>query len=155
MPVGGAIGPTAARLFASRVGLRARGRWVSGGAKNESKPPPPGAPPPPGPSAAYDADGKPLPSIPDATTVFKLSNPELMLDPRKSASWAIVAGVVAFFSVYLTWTAYREGLLTDGGQRLAEAYAEERKQELEVQKVLPDGRLLMWDGSIRKPPPKS
>lgn len=83
-----------------------------------------------------------------------MSNPELMLDPSKRASWAIVAGVVAFFSVYLTWTAYREGLLSDGGQKLAEEEAQELQQMLEVQKVLPDGRLLMRDGSIQKPPPK-
>lgn len=105
-----------------------------------------------GDSSGSATDGKPQPSIPDATTVFKLSNPELMLDPRKSASWAIVFGVIVFFGTYLSWTAYREGLLSDGGQKFAEAHAEEIRQELEVQKVLPDGRLLMRDGSIRKPP---
>ena len=30
-----------------------------------------------------EEEGKPLPSIPDATTLFKLSNPELMLDPAR------------------------------------------------------------------------
>ena len=77
-----------------------------------------------------------------------------MLDPRKSASWMIVFGVIAFFGTYLSWTAYREGLFSDGGQKLAEEHAAELKQELEVQKVLPDGRMLMRDGSIRKPPPR-
>ena len=104
--------------------------------------------------AAYDASGKPLPSIPDATTLFKLSNPELMLDPRKSASWMVVGSVIVAFAAILTFTAYREGLLSDGGQKLAEQYAEEVKQELDVRQVLPDGRLLMRDGSIRKAPPK-
>ena len=105
-------------------------------------------------NAAYDASGKPLPSIPDATTLFKLSNPELMLDPRKSASWMVVGSVIVAFAAILTFTAYREGLLSDGGQKLAEQYAEEVKQELDVRQVLPDGRLLMRDGSIRKAPPK-
>jgi hypothetical protein len=91
-------------------------------------------PPPPPPSG---------PSIPDATTLFKMvrgphaprhgtaracvrasrgltrrervcdraqSNPELMLDPQKAVSWKIVGGVVAFFAIYLSVTAYREGL---------------------------------------------
>ena len=109
--------------------------------------------PPPSPSATHDADGKPLPPIPDATTVFKLSNPELMLDPRKSASWAIVAGVVVFFSTYLTYTAYKEGFIFgEGAQKMAEDEAKQIAYELEVQRVLPDGRLLMRDGSIVRPP---
>ena len=102
---------------------------------------------PPGPKSYYDKDGKPIPSVPDATTLFKLSNPELLLDPKKRASWSVVAGVVVFFSVYLGVTAYREGLLT-GEKKLAEEYAAEVTRELEVQKVLPDGRLLLRDGSI-------
>lgn len=53
---------------------------------------------------------KPKPSIPDATTLFKMSNPELWLDPDKRSSWYVVGGVIAFFSVYLTVSAYREGL---------------------------------------------
>ena len=98
-------------------------------------------------NAAYDGDGKPPPSIPDATTLFKLSNPELMLDHNKKSSWAVVAAVVVFFSVYLGFTAHREGLL-DGSSHLAKDYAAEVAHELEVQKVLPDGRLLLRDGSI-------
>ena len=53
---------------------------------------------------------KPQPSIPDATTFFKMSNPELMLDPNSRVSWKIVGGVVLFFATYLSVTAYREGL---------------------------------------------
>ena len=33
-----------------------------------------------------------------------------MLDPEKRVSWYIVGGVVVFFTVYLTVSAYREGL---------------------------------------------
>ena len=81
-----------------------------------------------------------------------MSNPELMLDPNKRASWRIVAGVVAFFGCYMTYTAYQEGLLTgDGG---AQQQAAESRFNADVQKVLPDGRLLMRDGSIVRPPPK-
>ena len=40
-----------------------------------------------------------------------MSNPELMLDPSQRSSWRIVFGVVAFFAVYLSVSAYREGLL--------------------------------------------
>jgi len=107
--------------------------------------------PPPKPPPTHDADGKPLPSIPDATTLFKISNPELLLDPQKRSSWKLVAGVVAFFSCYLTYTAYKEGLLTDGPEQLQQQ-AVEMRREAEVQKVLPDGRLLMRDGSIVRPP---
>ena len=39
------------------------------------------------------------------------SNPELLLDPYSARSWGVVGGVVLFFSVYLTWTAYSEGLI--------------------------------------------
>ena len=99
---------------------------------------------------AYDKDGKPLPSIPDATTLFKLSNPELMLDPRKNASWMVVFSVIAFFGTYMTWTAWREGLIGDGGQRMAEEQAKSLQEELDVQRELPDGRLLLRDGSIVK-----
>ena len=95
----------------------------------------------------------PTPSIPDATTVFKMSNPELMLDPNKRASWKIVGGVVAFFTVYLSYTAYKEGLFADAGQSMSAEYATEKRHEANVQKILPDGRLLMRDGSIVRPPP--
>ena len=101
-------------------------------------------------SSSHDADGKPLPSVPDATTFFKMSNPELMLDPASTSSWRIVGGVVAFFTVYLTLSAYREGLLNDGQQR-AKASVDQLTDELEVQQRLQDGRLLMRDGSIHRP----
>ena len=159
---------SASAVRAERMGHAAARRAVAsqagappsrGGASADGVPPPP---PPPSAaaaaaaekssSAAYDAEGKPLPSIPDATTVFRLSNPELMLDPRKSASWAVVFGVIAFFGTYLGWTAWREGLLGDGGAKLAAEYAAECERDLEVRQVLPDGRLLMRDGSIRRPP---
>ena len=84
--------------------------------------------------------------------MFKLSNPELMLDPNKRASWKVVAGVVAFFSVYMSYTAYKEGLLTDGGQSMSAEHATDKRHEANVQKILPDGRLLMRDGSIVRPP---
>ena len=106
--------------------------------------------PQPPPKPSYDEKGKPLPSIPDATVLFKMSNPELLLDEKKSSSWKLVGGVVLFFSVYLTVTAYREGLLFDGGQKLAEQHAEEARQQADVLKELPDGRVLMRDGSIRR-----
>ena len=49
------------------------------------------------------------PGVPVATTLFKLSNPELMRDPKRRASWMITGGVAAFFAVYLSWTFYWEG----------------------------------------------
>ena len=127
-------------LLAARRGLATQRRLLCAASRPPPKPPP-----------THDKDGKPLPPIPDATTLFKLSNPELLLDPQKRASWRIVAGVVAFFSCYLTYTAYKEGLLTDGPAQL-QHQAEEMRREAEVQKVLPDGRLLMRDGSIVRPP---
>ena len=48
------------------------------------------------------------PEVPTATTLFKLTNPELMLDPRRRRSWLITGGVAAFFAVYLSWTFYWE-----------------------------------------------
>lgn len=81
-----------------------------------------------------------------------MSNPELMLDPNKRGSWRIVAGVVAFFSCYLTYTAYKEGLLTGDQSARLQHQAEESRREAEVQRELPDGRLLMRDGSIVRPP---
>ena len=136
----------AARRVTSRLcTMRTRALASSAAPKPDGKPGPSSAD---GNKTAYDADGKPLPVIPDATRLFKLSNPELMLDPKKGASWMVVGSVVAFFGVYLTWTAYREGLLFDGGQKMAEDHAAEVTYEAEVQKVLPDGRLLLRDGSI-------
>ena len=47
--------------------------------------------------------GKPVPPPPprpDATLLFKLTNPELLLDVNKSSHWLIPAGIWAFFSVY-------------------------------------------------------
>ena len=47
--------------------------------------------------------GKPVPPPPprpDATLLFKLTNPELLLDVKKGSHWLIPAGIWAFFSVY-------------------------------------------------------
>ena len=47
--------------------------------------------------------GKPVPPPPprpDATLLFKLTNPELLLDVNKGSHWLIPAGIWAFFSVY-------------------------------------------------------
>ena len=102
---------------------------------------------PPAGQATHDADGKPLPSIPDSTTLFRMSNPELLLDPRKNAHWAIVAGTVVFFGIYLGVTAYREGLFDASGAS-AEQAAKEQREKVDVVRVLPDGRTLLRDGSI-------
>lgn len=83
--------------------------------------------------------------MPDATTVFKMSNPELMLDHNKRSSWAIVGGVVAFFSVYLTYTAIFKDRIFDA----APPPSDSPHPEDEVHKVLADGRVLLKDGSIR------
>ena len=147
-------------------------------------------------STSTSVEQKPKPSIPDATTFFKMSNPELMLDPDKRGSWYVVGGVIAFFSVYLSVTAYREGLF-DATSSTADPTASDFT-DAEVHKVtpcaamrtgtrprahasaasctppvgrrnsgiltdtaqphpcraqlLPDGRALMKDGSIRTPP---
>jgi len=79
-----------------------------------------------------------------------MSNPELMLDPSKATSWKIVGSVVAFFTVYLTVSAYREGLFNDGQQHAKESI-DQLTETLEVQQRLPDGCLLMRDGSIHRP----
>ena len=89
------------------------------------------------------------PPKPDGTLLFKLTNPELMLDPKKRGSWAITGGVAAFFACYVGWTYYWEQReLRDAPQPPPPKPIDE-----EVAKVLPGGRVLMKDGSIRQQPP--
>lgn len=103
---------------------------------------------PPPPASAGGGSGKPI--IPDATTVFKMSNPEQMLDPKKRSSW-VVTGVVALgCAAWLGWAAwkdYNSGIFDAPAPVPAPADA----QKGGVAKVLPDGRRLMRDGSIQPP----
>ena len=63
----------------------------------------------PGPGEVKKPQPRPRPpEVPTATTLFKFTNPELMLDPRRRRSWLITGGVAAFFAVYLSWTFYWE-----------------------------------------------
>lgn len=78
--------------------------------------------------------------VPDATTLFKLTNPELMLDHRKAHSWFVVGGVIAFFSVYLAYLFATE----------PERPAQKPPKEDDVVRVLPNGTRVMRDGSIRR-----
>ncbi|KAL1520504.1 hypothetical protein AB1Y20_022083 [Prymnesium parvum] len=94
-------------------------------------------------SAAAATRPPPLPpGVPTVTRLFLLSNPELMFDPKKRASWAVVGGVVAFFSVYIAWAFY-----TDPPSN--HTAARQPNPLVDVRKVLPDGRRLMSDGSIQ------
>ena len=77
-----------------------------------------------------------------------MSNPELLLDHNKRSSWMIVGGVVAFFGAYMTYTAiYKDGMLDPKPPPAVAPLP-----ELEVHKVLPDGRVLLKDGSIQAKP---
>jgi len=89
----------------------------------------------------------PRPPVPDGTTLFRLANPELLLDPNRSHSWVIVGGVVAFFGAYLAYCYATDDFWTPKPQAGAAA----AEVDPSVRKVLPDGRLLMDDGSIRRP----
>ena len=61
----------------------------------------------------------------------------------------IVGGVITFFSVYISYVAVYKDRLFDTPQPSHETA---RRFEEQVHKVLPDGRLLMVDGSIKKRP---
>ena len=101
-------------------------------------------------SSKADDDGAPAAApIPDSTTLFRMSNPELLLDPNKRMHWLFVGGTIAFFAVYLSVTAYREGLF-DGTS--AEQVAKKQREKAEVVRELPDGRVLLRDGSIVRRP---
>jgi hypothetical protein len=90
------------------------------------------------------ASDKPKPSIPDHTTFFKMSNPELMLDEKNPGHWRITGGVALFFAVYLGWAYYKD--LQSG------VFDPPAESTANILKVLPDGRVLMKDGSIQAAP---
>ena len=101
-------------------------------------------PPPPPPDKTPDK-----PEVPDSTFLFRMTNPELFMDPNKRSNWYIVAGVWAFFAVYIGWTYWRVDL---PAQRAKEAAPPPpARVEDEVVRTLPDGRQLLRDGSIRRP----
>ena len=101
-------------------------------------------PPPPPPDKTPDK-----PEVPDSTFLFRMTNPELFMDPNKRSNWYIVAGVWAFFAAYIGWTYWREDL---PAQRAKEAAPPPpARVEDEVVRTLPDGRQLLRDGSIRRP----
>ena len=103
---------------AARVRLHVQARSCSGGTSKPSAKPT-------SPTTSQ------APGVPTATTLFKMSNPELLLDPNKRASWTVVVrtsmrmcllfkrlsrvslcvlqgGVIAFFTVYLAWAFYTD-----------------------------------------------
>ena len=79
--------------------------------------------------------------VPVATTLFKLTNPELMVDPAKRSSWILCGGVVSFFAVYIAYLEYTEP---------PPPKTQPPPSENDVKQVLADGRLLMYDGSIQQ-----
>ena len=98
------------------------------------------------------ADARPPsrpPPKPDATLLFKMTNPELMFDHRSRRSWYITGGVAAFFACYLGWTYYWE----QRELRIAPPKPAPAPVNRDVVKVLPGGRVLMRDGSIQQQPP--
>ena len=62
-------------------------------------------PPPPPPDKTPDK-----PEVPDSAFLFRMTNPELFMDPNKRSNWYIVAGVWAFFAAYIGWTYWRVDL---------------------------------------------
>ena len=82
-------------------------------------------------------------AVPTATTMFRLSNPEAFMDPNKRISWVVTGVVAAFLAARLAYAAYQ-----DSGAPPARV---EPILPAEVLKELPDGRLLMKDGSIQRP----
>ena len=101
-------------------------------------------PPPPPPDKTPDK-----PEVPDSTFLFRMTNPELFMDPNKRSNWYIVAGVWAFFAAYIGWTYWRVDL---PAQRAKEAAPPPpARVEDEVVRTLPNGRQLLRDGSIRRP----
>ena len=106
------------------------------------------------PPAGKPPADKPLAvEMPDATTLFKATNPELMLDHKKRTHWIPVGLTIAFFSAYMAYTA----IVTDRMLDVPAAPKDVATQPLETQvhKVLPDGRVLLKDGSIVKAPERS
>ena len=94
------------------------------------------------PASSYDPK---KPSVPDATTLFKATNPELLLDASERSSWKWPIGVVLFFGGYFGYLALYS----------PDAYSppESKTPALPsgVVRTLDDGRWLMEDGSIQKP----
>ena len=112
-------------------------------------PPPPHDAAPAGSSASSSSDdGKPKPPIPDSTMLFRMTNPEVAMDPNKRISW-VITGVVGFLLLARWGYAFYWDVRED---RLGPQAPEPEADTLQVSKRLPDGRLLMTDGSIRKPP---
>ena len=84
-----------------------------------------------------------------STTLFRMTNPELFMDPKSRKNWYIVAGVWAFFAAYIGWVYVREDL---PAQRAAEAAPPPPPRvDDEVVRTLPDGRQLLRDGRIVRP----
>ena len=109
-----------------------------------STPPKPAADAAPTQQAAASSDAPP--QI-DSTTLFRLTNPEVNLDPNKRSSW-IVTGATAVGCVLMICY----GMYQDSVTAAAKAAAPPDPAALPTDAVkrLPDGRLLMRDGSIQK-----
>jgi hypothetical protein len=86
------------------------------------------------------------PNIPIATTAFKVANPEANMSTQSRMSWYITGGVVACSISYYLYLLYNEQ------HELEEYRASPKPEEVplaqQVEKVLPNGRVLMKDGSI-------
>ena len=74
-------------------------------------------------------------------TALPNEQPGAAARPR-ARTWAIVAGTVVFFGIYLGVTAYREGLFDASGAS-AEQAAKEQREKVDVVRVLPMGRTLL------------
>lgn len=95
------------------------------------------------------APASPLGPEQDYTTLFKATNPELLFDHKKRSSWWVVGGVWVVFGTYIAYVAIYKDRMFD----LPTPAAEQPDLDSEVHKVLPDGRVLLKDGSIRLAPP--
>jgi hypothetical protein len=93
------------------------------------------------------APASPLGPEQDYTTLFKATNPELLFDHKKRSSWWVVGGVWAVFGTYIAYVAIYKDRMFDPPAPAAPDL------DSEVHKVLPDGRVLLKDGSIRLAPP--
>ena len=115
----------------------------------------PSAPTPPKPAAdaastqqaAASSETPPQAPQIDSTMLFRLTNPEVNLDPNKRASWIVTGAVAVGCGLMLCFGLYQDRVTAAAK---ASAPPDPGAVPTDAVKRLPDGRLLMKDGSIKK-----
>ena len=87
------------------------------------------------------------PSEVNSTTLFRMTNPEVNLDPDKRASWIVTGAVAVGCGLMLCYGFYQDSVTAAAK---ANAPHDPGAPPPGALKRLPDGRLLMKDGSIQK-----